>query len=263
MDFSSYKRHIETLAQEASGKTAVYICTPDGEIKINEAERMQAASVIKVPIVMAGLHASDQGMLDLNKKVVVQDKVAGTGVLNYLSGNMELSILNMMTLALIVSDNTASNLLIHEIGRENINAFCQKAGASQTVLGRYFMDHEAMKRGIDNYTSAGDMIRFFRLIGHENKLLSNESRKVIYQMLENQQFREKLAAHQAMFHDKVSIANKTGELNGIQHDVGMFTFENRQVYAAILSSNWNNNYQGREFISQIGKLTIEYMTATE
>ncbi|WP_255222755.1 serine hydrolase, partial [Shouchella clausii] len=63
-----------------------------------------------------------------------------------------------MTLMIIVSDNTATNLIIELLGIEKINQLFKDLGFNNTSLNRKMMDFEALKNGIDNTTTARDMV---------------------------------------------------------------------------------------------------------
>jgi len=57
---------------------------------------------------------------------------------------------------LVVSDNTATNLLIDRLGLDEISATASSLGLTQTVRGRRVMDFVARAAGRDNYMSAAD-----------------------------------------------------------------------------------------------------------
>ena len=82
MKFTSLKDHIQQLVDEANGQVAVCIRTDEGEIFINETVQMKAASVIKIPIVMAALDQHDQGKLDIYQTLIPSETVGGCGVLH-------------------------------------------------------------------------------------------------------------------------------------------------------------------------------------
>lgn len=260
MSFVGLKKELKKIASEANGQVSLYVSTDDGDIKLNENDQMKAASIIKVPMVMAGLYQHDQNKLDITKKVIATESVGGCGVLHYFAGIERLSLLNVMKLAIIVSDNTASNMVIDTVGIDNINHYMEKVGAKGTTLARKFMDLKAAEKGYENVTTARDMMIFLKLIHQETEYLSPQSREILFETLCQQQLNNKLPFYQSAFPDKdIVIAHKTGEITGVEHDIGIFTYGGKTVYVAVLTSGWAHNYEGQQTIARIGKKIMEYM----
>lgn len=260
MSFQTLKKEVERIATDANGKVSLFISTDEGDIKINEADQMKAASIIKVPMVMAGLYQHDQEGLDLTEKVTTKEPVGGCGVLQYFSETEKLSLLSVMKLAIIVSDNTASNIVMDVVGIDQINDYMTKVGAEDTILGRKFMDLEAAGKGLENVTSARDMMMFLKMIHQDTPYLSPANREVLFKILGQQQLNHKLPFYQSAFPDKeIMIAHKTGEITGVEHDVGIFTNGRKTVYATVLTSDWQYNYEGQQTIAQIGESIMAYM----
>ena len=91
------------LKNMASGETFAY----------NANRELNAASVIKVPVMLEAYRAGCAGEIDLNERLTIrrEDIMPSCGVLNQLS-LQSMSISDLVTLMIIVSDNTAANLLI-------------------------------------------------------------------------------------------------------------------------------------------------------
>jgi len=260
MNFNALERDIRQLLERAEGNVSLSLSTDEGNFSINADDIKSAASVIKVPIVMACLWASDEGKLDLYEDIYVRDFVGGTGVLNYLYGIEQLKLINLMELAIIVSDNTASNLLIEAVGKQTINHFLQEIGATNTKLARKFMDHVSLEAGIDNVTTSEDMLTCLTCLDENIDVLSHTSQTILYEILGHQQFRDKLPAYQNIFAEHVFVGNKTGTLNGVEHDIGIFENGKKRVYVAVLSTDWVYNYDGQQLIAEIGQKVLKYMS---
>lgn len=260
MKFTSLKDHIQQLVVEANGQVAVCIRTDEGEIFINETVQMKAASVIKIPIVMAALDQHDQGKLDIYQTLIPSETVGGCGVLHYFTENDPVSLVNIMKLAIIVSDNTASNMVIDAVGLEQINQYINKVGATGTTLARHFFDDRAAARGLENVTTAKDMLLFLNVIDEENDYLSTKSRAFLLETLSEQQLKNKLPFYRSAFPDAdIKIAHKTGEITGSEHDVGIIRYGEKKVYVAVLTSGWTYNYEAQQLVAQIGKYIMSYL----
>lgn len=260
MKFTKLNEQIKQLVQQAPGNISLSIKTPEGQININDTRVKSAASIIKVPIAMACLALADKGDIDLTMEVQVNHTDAGTGVLHYLYGCDEISLKNALALSIIVSDNTAANIVLDAVGIDRAQHFLTKVGANQTFIGRKFMDHVSLAKGVDNVTTAADMRLLMECLGEGSTMLSAESKGLLKKIMQDQQLRDKLPAYQNMFTEDVTIGNKTGTLTGVEHDVGYFEKDGRTTYVAVMSSDLEYNRDGQQVIAEIGKKVLDYMT---
>jgi beta-lactamase class A len=219
------------------GRLHVAAWEPDAAgrpLLIRADEAVTAASTIKVPILAAALGEVAAGRLDLAQpSAIPPQRSGGSGVLQALAYLHTLTLADLLTLMIIVSDNTATNVVIDLIGMERINQFCSDAGLNGTVLRRKMMDAEAVRLGLENTTTAHDQARLLDAIAWRN-LLPPPLRAFALQALERQQFNDGLPS---LLPDEVIVAHKTGELPGVRHDVGVITGTNgRQAVVAVLLS---------------------------
>ncbi|MGM9923213.1 MAG: serine hydrolase [Bacillus sp. (in: firmicutes)] len=241
------------------GKFAYIISHGDEQIAYKEETVHSAASTIKVPLLIEAFRRHEAGLLELEKMIAIgeQDIVGGAGVLQALSLRSA-TVKDLLTLMVIVSDNTATNLVIDLIGLEEIKTGYNTLGLYATSIHRRMMDFASLQRGYDNVISAKDLHRSLRLI-NESGLLSEASREAMLEMLGKQQFRDKLPYE--MNEESLWIGNKTGELPGIEHDCGIITYEGNTVYAALLCSELDNQQDGQQLIRYVGRLISEYMVS--
>ncbi|WP_181444578.1 serine hydrolase [Bacillus sp. 03113] len=230
-------------------------------IEINSKQAYPAASLIKVPILIEAFRQKEEGKLDVEQLVSIskEEKVGGAGVLFSLSSKASFTIHDLMTLMIIVSDNTATNQLIDLIGWHEINQCIKALNLTSTRLNRKMMDLDAIKLGKDNWTSAVNIGTCLKEI-YKGSLLSKESKEEILSMMRKQQFKEKLPAYMNL--EKGWIANKTGELEGIEHDCAIIQYNGITVYMAVLIDQLSAQEDGRETIRQIGKLVNNYLVNT-
>lgn len=263
MTFNEMKTNIHKVLKKSGHKASVAIEIDGTVLDINGDEKMRAASVIKLPILLEGYRQIDEGKCSVNEKIAIgpKDKVDGSGVLSHLDSLTELSFADTLMLMTIVSDNTASNVAIKHIGFEAINQFCTDMGCTATVLGRYFMDTEAMKKGLDNTTTANDMLRLLKSID-EDGILTAESRQLVLETLKQQQFKTNL--HGRIDEDgDVAIYSKSGGLPGVVNDVGIFELDGRKAYAAVLLGDLPDSHTGQEIIAEIGWLVYQFLSGQE
>jgi beta-lactamase class A len=142
------------------GEAGAFASDTDGRALFceREDELFPSASVIKLPLVMALYADAARGLIDLDERVAVGDRVDGTGVLRHIRGVERLSLRDLAMLAIIVSDNTATNRLIERIGLERVGERLREWGCVQTRLSRKMYDFEAAKRGNENVMTARETV---------------------------------------------------------------------------------------------------------
>ncbi|MED4205183.1 serine hydrolase [Neobacillus mesonae] len=251
------KKEIMTVLAGLKGKAGVAIEIDNQFFYYHNEEVFPSASVIKVPILIEGLKQAENGIITLNDMLTIRERVGGSGVLQALSDQSSMSVKDLLTLMITVSDNTATNMIIDLLGLDSINKTMETLGLQKTALQRKMMDIAAVKRGLNNITCASDLIICLKVI-NEGESLSEESRTLALTMMNYQQFHDKLTAR--VDPDKVFVASKTGSLPGVENDCAIFKYRGRTAYAAILTEKLEDEYSGRQVISQIGKYLYDYLT---
>ncbi|MCM3092865.1 MULTISPECIES: serine hydrolase [unclassified Cytobacillus] len=259
MDFHTLKAGTLKLASSCEGRVALYIHTEDGFIEKDADAVFSSASLIKVPILLAGLLQAEKGLLQLEDEVEVtaSARVGGSGVLQAMARDLKIKVTDLLTLMIIVSDNTATNLIIELLGMEKTNQLIKSLGFNNTSLNRKMMDFAALKKGTDNTTTARDMAYGIKALAEQKLLSGKYTEKALY-ILENQQFKNKLA--NTIETEKIKVASKTGELPGIEHDCAIFTHKGKTVYAAVLVDRLENQSAGKKVLSAIGNRISQYIT---
>ena len=114
------KQEINQLISGVSGNHSVYLKEVETgeELMIDAEQEMAAASLIKVPILYTLYDLAASGKLDLNEalKPAGDNIVGGAGVLSWFKSRPELTLLDLAELMIVISDNTATNILIDQIG---------------------------------------------------------------------------------------------------------------------------------------------------
>jgi beta-lactamase class A len=224
---------LRPLIEKFSGGVSVaFQRFSDGSSYLYKAgQTMRSASLIKLPIMTCALEKVARGQLSLEQRFELKtdDVVTGTGVLLALQQGLELTLHDLLTLMIIVSDNTATNMLIDILGQDAINAYFQHLGLSQTKLvGKLqlpdYKQNEAQRRGARNSTCAADMLGLLVRLEHR-ELLPDDLTKIAIDILKRQQFTEALSRYlptdAGLFDDYITVASKGGCLRGLWHDAGI------------------------------------------
>jgi beta-lactamase class A len=142
------------------GEAGVFAIDAEGQALLceNEDEVFPSASVIKLPLVMTLYADAARSLLDLDESMRIGDLVDGTGVLRHMRDVDRLSLRDLATLAIIVSDNTATNRLIERVGVDRVGERLREWGCSKTRLSRKMYDFESAKRGHENVMTARETV---------------------------------------------------------------------------------------------------------
>lgn len=250
-----------TLLEELAGckgRASLFLEIEGEIIEYNSNEVFQSASLIKLPILLEALRQMDAGQLKKESQLGIGegDKIGDTGVLQAMRIK-KLPVVDLLSLMIIVSDNSATNLMIDLLGKESINATIHNIGMSNSILQRKMLDFSSIQSGLDNYTSAAD-IGLCLKEGVNGDLLNPESRSLFRSFLRQQQFREKLPFY--MDDTLLEIGNKTGELPGVDHDCGIITYGKKEAIIVVLIDELSQPQSGKSTIQQIGKHINSYIT---
>lgn len=236
---------IKEKTEKVRGKIGVLfedLTTGEGftVLKGQDEDVFESASVIKLWIMSCAYEMAEQGRLDLDSTVILreEDMVPGPGVpdyhsddaeghltedmfpesgmLNYLHAGTELTVRDLIRLMILISDNTACNIMIDLLGMDNINCHIANLGCTRTILNRRLFDTRPEVRGKENMFSLSETADFFRKI-YKGELVSPEASREMCALLQNQQYTYKMP----FFIRQIPIAHKTGEDTGIENDVGI------------------------------------------
>ncbi len=227
----------EALATLTRGHAGIVVRSLDGRTlaEVEPDRAFTAASLIKLPILAAALDAG----LPSRLRLPVNPPVAGSGVLAHLTDVSDLTVRDLLTLMIVVSDNTATNTIIDRLGMEEVNAWCERHGLADTDLARTMMDVRARERGVENTTSAADVALTLTHLATSPFAL---------EILHAQQVNDRLPRHLPRGY---RIAHKTGELRDALHDAGIvFPPTGPPIVIAVLT----DAAEGPDLIADCGRL---------
>lgn len=226
MNYAGLERHLQALR----GHSGVLICDADETLGYaHEPDALfPAASVIKVPLVMA-LHAeAARGALDLGERVPLGERVAGTGVLTHLADMPEVSLRDHATLSIIVSDNTATNRVIDRVGLDVVNAYLEQWDCPRSRLRRRMFDLDARARGLENEMTPRESAHLLGML-LRGELIDRATSDTVLEILHATAY----DGHARRYlPNGVWSANKTGRLEKVRNDIGVVRVDQSVVFAA-------------------------------
>ena len=200
-----------------------------------ESRQMPAASVIKVYIMRYAYSLIETGEISLDYLI------AGQSVEQLIRGMIQWS------------DNDATNALIDYFGMESINQYLWEQGYTDTVLQRRMLDTQARAMGLDNYTSTRDAMEFLkRLYSYQFVFPYNE----MLEIMSGQGINTKIPL---FLPAGTPVANKTGELDDVENDIGIVFAEGSAFAIVVLSSGVHNTESMRHGIGQLALEAFEYV----
>ena len=226
----------------------------------HEQEVFPVASTIKIPILVTLLARAEKGELDLQERIAITPEVLvpGSGVLTYLEGPLDLSVLDIAQLMIMVSDNTATNLCIDWADVDAINELMASLGLSQTRIRRKMQDHESVARNEENVSTPADAVGLMRAL-YENR----PSSAVAEQALAILKKPNRGPIERAM-ESNVAVSNKPGGMERVRCDAGIVWLP-RHPYALALMSKFGMEHPYRQENRLVAAVQLihEYMVAID
>ena len=194
----------------------------------NENMTFNPASTIKLPILCAAYYWAEKGQLNLDERIVLKDsdKVGGFGVVSEFAEGLQPTLRDLMKLMIVISDNTATNMVIEAVGFDRIKIFLEEKGLGEIRAERKMYDYDAIKRGFNNVVKARDLAKNLKGLAKGTLLAPEYCEEAIGIML-RQQCKNKIPLKVAAGWDPIArqgpikIAHKTGEVQGVEHDIGI------------------------------------------
>jgi len=225
-------------------------------------EPMGTASLIKLPIMMAAYKAVESGKLSLDKMITLkkEDQVPGSGVLStHFSPGLQLSLRDAIQLMIAYSDNTATNLVIDQIGLDATNELMKSLACPETRLNAkvYRRDTSNDMQRSKTYglgsTTATDMVKLVEMI-HNNEFLSEARCAEMLAHLYDCDSRSKVPR---FLPAEVKVAHKTGSVSDTRTDAGFIDSPVGPIAFCVLTSNnedrsWGDNNEAELLAGEIG-----------
>ncbi len=227
----------------------VKFLTLDKTITYNEQHQFWAASVIKIPIAITffSKYENNSQVLHQKRKVKPENMVLGSGVVHLLDSEAEYTILDLLKLMIILSDNAATNELLDIVLPEDIEKHMHELGLANTTV-RHKMFIKAGKG--PNYTTPTDISLLLEKL-YKNDLSGSE------QVLEIMTETVKRDGIPLYLPNDVRIAHKTGSLPNAVHNVGI-VYAKKPFIFAFFSDDQADKLKTAGVLARCAKLCFDF-----
>jgi beta-lactamase class A len=293
------ERDIQRVRQKFRGEMAVYMKNlATGEEIALDADRVyETFSVIKVPIMAEVLRQAELGKLSLSDRVELKASDARwpSGVLYTMDPGLQLTIRDLLTLMIIISDNAATDILADRVGRDRITQTMRELGLERTSI-RYsdldwdrrwlgFLDSryrnetaegvmrfpfgkysdaevsEAFRKVIEEtevyfgHSTAREMGRLFELMAG-GKLVSKQASAVMIEILRKQQVNNRIPRYLV----DTSVAHKTGDgAPWVANDAGILWVGDQPIVLVVFTGRHRGTAaEQSEAIARVAALVVRH-----
>jgi beta-lactamase class A len=207
------------------------------------------ASSIKICVLAELYRQAQQGKLKLTDLYTVNaaDLVQDSDIMGGLTpGVTQITLRDLATMMVAVSDNSATNVLIDRVGMDNVNAFLKAQGLRDTRLRRKMMDLKAAAEGRENVSTPNEMLNLLQAL-YRDEILNKEMTADFFKVLST----HKDSWIPRHLPDDLRIADKPGALEGVRNDSGVIFVDKRPYVLCVMTTYLHRERDGEEAISNI------------
>ncbi|HEY6376727.1 MAG TPA: serine hydrolase [Edaphobacter sp.] len=277
------QQELAALVEKHHGKVALYATqlNTGKSVAIDADKPVQTASVIKLTILFEAMEQVRTGKARWDEKLTLAkgDGVSGSGVLTFFDAPLTLTLKDVLTMMVVVSDNTATNLAIDRFGVAAVNARIAWMGLKDTHLYKKIgkpatgpMPADQPKFGLGK-TTAREMAAVMERIGRCQLAGTGEAAlpgdtticEVALKMLRNQFYRNTIPRYLEKLDSSETgsgIASKTGSLNAVRADVAIVAGKTGPMILSIFTydnedKSWTVDNEGEVLTGRLAKAIVE------
>jgi beta-lactamase class A len=271
---SELEKKVKELAGAHHGKVALYAknLTSGEEISLDAERPVQTASVIKLPLMLEVFQQVKAGRLKLSDVEVLtkENQVPGSGILGLMDPGLKLTLKDVVTLMMTLSDNTATNMAIDAASLRATNEMVAGMGLKNTYFYKkvYKKSDEPMPADQKIFglgkTTAQEMARVLESI-YRCDLGDRALCLQMITIMRNQQYRDMLPRYLEngdSSEELSAIADKIGALDDVRNDVALVYTKRGPVIISIFTydnedQSWTPENKAEILIGKLAKAIVE------
>lgn len=272
---------VREMASNFAGKVSIFAknLKTGATYDLNGSNRVNTASTIKLPILIAVYSAEREGKVHWTdtSELTKENKVAGSGVLQEMSDGTRIPLRDLVRYMMLLSDNTGTNLVLDHVPGNMVNATMEKLGIHDTRSLRKILrgstpegvsdagrDAANAKFGIGVATPR-EMVNLLERL-YRGELVSKEASAEMLGIMKKQIWREGMPRR--FDSAGIEVADKNGALDHLRSDVGIVYTKSGPVALAITCEDmpkvdWSPENAGLLFIADAAKLIVDGLTKGE
>ncbi len=286
----SLQSTVQQIVEKHHGSVALFAqqLGTDKQIAVDADKPVQTTSTIKLTLLWTLLRDVALGRARWNEPITLHtgEGVAGAGVLNFFDAPVTLTLKDVATMMVILSDNTATNLLLDRFPTATINANMTALGLRNTwfykkvsVPATESMPADQPKFGLGKSTPreiASVLERIGRcdlnLPGQPalDQIKADAACTVALDMLRSQFYRDTIPRYLDTLNSMGTgsgIASKTGSLNATRSDVALIAGKSGPIVLAIYTYNnadhgWSVDNEGELTIATLARAVVDAWSPT-
>jgi beta-lactamase class A len=244
-----------------------------GEAFTHQADTpLPTASLIKLPIMVEAYRQADAGKVDLKKTITLTeaDKAPGSGILStHFSAGMTLPLQDAIHLMMVYSDNTATNLVLDQIGLPATNETMEQLKLPHTKIhskvfrgSTSILPDRSKEFGLGS-TTAAEMVQLLELLD-QGQLASEKSTNAMRRhlaMCESKRLSKNLPP-------QVKVLQKTGSVNAVRTVAGIIETSSGNVAVCLLTNDnkdrrWTDENAGEVLSAKVGRIVYDHFHQAE
>jgi beta-lactamase class A len=221
---------------------------------------------MKVPVMMELFRQVEAGRLSLDERIMVKNEFASIvdGTAYSLSPGEDsdqslykrigqtAAVRELLQMMIAVSSNLATNILIERVTADRVTKLMREYGANDIVVLRGVEDGKAFQRGLNNKTTARDLMTILTRIA-EKRAVSASASDAMIKVLLDQKFNEGIPARLPA---GARVAHKTGSITGLYHDAGIvYPPETKPFVLVVLTRGLKDETRSHALVAEIA-LTV-------
>jgi beta-lactamase class A len=240
-DTAALRRTLEGVMQGYAGTAGVSVrnLRTGEQLSIRGGETFPSASLVKVPVLVALLDQVRRGNVRLDERMgmIARDRVGGSGVLQFMESGLPLTLGDAAWLMIVLSDNTATNLLLDKLNIRTVWEKMDSLGLPHTkihsktfIRATSLAPDSSVKYGL-GVAVPDEMVRLFALL-HEGRAVSPALDSLALRMLRANQDGSKLVR---WLPEDVPVAHKSGDVDRARNDCGIIYGPDAPVAVCVMT----------------------------
>lgn len=214
-----------------------------------------AASLIKVPIMIAAFYKMKDGHLSLDERLAIsrRNRVGGSGSLKWRPDGTKLAVRDLLMYMINESDNTATKMILERLGLGYVQQQFPRIGLLYTGIYEEGMSIKGGRVAHENYTTAREMTMLLEKI-YKGEAVDKASSEFMMEILKRPKaVPSRLAKGLPVGWE---IAHKTGLLRQACHDSAVFLTPNGDYAMTVLTGQNQSYSQAKTLITKLAHVTF-------